>query len=372
MTMKPGPAWLVLGLAIVILVAALLTRDNSGDAHASTTPDAATTTGLETPGTTLNRPSTTGPPSTTSTTLPAGVEPNEVGWVLVMEYHIVEAGVDEDGFWHTPATIRRQLEWLHDNDFYPVTVADLTSHSIDVPAGKIPVALTFDDSSSGQYRILEDGTVDPDSAMGVLMDFAEENPDFPAVATWNVLFAVSPATSLFGQPEYEQEKLETIVDLGGEIASHTLSHADLAEADAAGVQRELAEATAAIVERLPGYDVRSLSVPFGNFPTDPSLVVKGSYEGMTYEHTGVMRNGGDLSVSPFSTQWDPYMIDRAIPEPGYFERAIVDTVEDHPDLLFVSDGDPDVITVPEEDHLPQELQGTFRPSEWGAFEVHRY
>ena len=56
------------------------------------------------------------------------------------------------------------------------------------------VVLTFDDSSIGQFRYLEDGTIDPDSAMGILLDFAEAHPDFPPVAI-TTFITCRPATN---------------------------------------------------------------------------------------------------------------------------------------------------------------------------------
>ena len=50
------------------------------------------------------------------------------------------------------------------------------------------MVLTFDDSSRGQFNILPDETVDPDSAVGILLAFHQAHPaDWPLRATFFVL-----------------------------------------------------------------------------------------------------------------------------------------------------------------------------------------
>ena len=43
--------------------------------------------------------------------------------------------------------------------FYPTTVREMAEGTMDIPAGKSPVILTFDDSSPTHYKIREDGTL---------------------------------------------------------------------------------------------------------------------------------------------------------------------------------------------------------------------
>ena len=112
---------------------------------------------------------------------------NEMGQVLVLMYHLIDS--EETEWTRTPENFRKDIALLKAEGFYPVNVRDLASGNIDIPAGKSPVVITFDDSSPGQYRILDDGTLDPDSAVGILQAAVEagdwaSRPPSTACSTW--------------------------------------------------------------------------------------------------------------------------------------------------------------------------------------------
>jgi hypothetical protein len=74
-------------------------------------------------------------------------------------------------------------------------------------------------------------------------------------------------------------------------------------------------------------------------------LLRGSAKGTTYRHDAVLKVGGGAAPSPFSRAFDPVRLPRiqAIERElahwlGYFER--------NPGERFVSDGDPDTVTVP--------------------------
>ena len=96
---------------------------------------------------------------------------NEMGQVLVLMYHHFDT---EEAEWtRTPENFRNDIALLKAENYYPINVRDLAAGNIDIPAGKTPVVLTFDDSSPGQYRILDDGTLDPDCAVGIMQAAVE-------------------------------------------------------------------------------------------------------------------------------------------------------------------------------------------------------
>ena len=78
---------------------------------------------------------------------------NELGYVPVLEYHRI--GPKEERWTRTPDNFRRDLTFLHNNNYYLVNMADVAAKRFDVPAGKKPVVLTFDDSTEGQFRYLK-------------------------------------------------------------------------------------------------------------------------------------------------------------------------------------------------------------------------
>ena len=75
---------------------------------------------------------------------------NELGQVPILEYHLI--GTPEGPWRRSPDNFRRDLEMLHDLGYYPVRLLDYVAGRMDVPAGRSPVVLTFDDSSEGQFR----------------------------------------------------------------------------------------------------------------------------------------------------------------------------------------------------------------------------
>ncbi len=238
-------------------------------------------------------------------------QPNPDGRVMVLEYHLFG---DEEGRWQrTPENFRADLETLLARGYYPVNLRDLATGNLTmVPVGKRPIVLTFDDSSIGQFRILPDGQVDPNCAVGILLDFHQAHPaDWPLRATFFVLQDVDvPERILFGQPELAEQKLQMLVNWGMEVGSHTISHANLAASSPEEVQRQLALSQAKLQALIPGYQVVSLSLPFGAYPEDETLLVSGEYQDTTYQYVAAVEVSGGLSPSPLSADFSPYHIPR--------------------------------------------------------------
>ncbi|MFQ5575861.1 MAG: putative glycoside hydrolase [Anaerolineae bacterium] len=237
--------------------------------------------------------------------------PNLTGAVPVLSYHLI--GEPEGRWQRSPANFRADLARLLAQGYFPVNLQDLASGNLTmVPAGKRPVVLTFDDSSIGQFRMLPDGSVDPNSAVGILLAFHQAHPaDWPLRATFFVLQAVdAPDRILFGQPEWAVQKLQMLVGWGMEVGSHTLSHANLAAAPSPEVRRQLALSRRDLQRLLPGYAVVSLAVPFGLYPDDESLLRGGEYAGETYRYRGVVAVSGGLAPSPHTQGFNPFRIPR--------------------------------------------------------------
>lgn len=253
---------------------------------------------------------TPAPTHTPTLTPPPSLPSNRLGSLLVLEYHLI--GQPEDRWQRTPANFRADLTRLHAEGYTPVNLIDLTQGFPDLPAGRKPVVLTFDDSDISHFRYLDDGTLDPDSAVGILYEFHRQHPaEWPLRATFFVLQDVDvPTRILFGQAKLADQKLHWLIDQGFEIGSHTISHFDLAAGSAEGVQWQLAVSQRQLEARLPDYQVRSLSVPFGNYPQDESLLHQGVWEGQTYRYANTVMVAGGPSLSPHSPDFDPYRIPR--------------------------------------------------------------
>jgi peptidoglycan/xylan/chitin deacetylase (PgdA/CDA1 family) len=269
---------------------------------------------------------------------------NELGEIPVFMYGDISTQAG-DGV-RSPQDLANDIDYLRSQGFLPVNLRDLASGNIDIPAGKSPVVLTFDDSTIGQYNILDDGTLDPQSAVGVLQAAVDGGGWQPKATFYCLLDVTSKDDELFGQSDRQQEKLRNLVDWGYEIGSHTVSNLNLKKATAADVQKELGDSQQRLQTLIAsGYQVTSLSVPSGDFPGNLSLVAAGTYNGKTYKYTSAVALGETPSFSPFSKLFDPMHIPR-ITVTGNTLRDAIDNLKSHPELRYISDGDPTTVSAP--------------------------
>jgi peptidoglycan/xylan/chitin deacetylase (PgdA/CDA1 family) len=281
---------------------------------------------------------------------------NELGRVMILEYHKIDH--PEERWTRTPENFRHDLDTLYARGYRLVALGDLLDGRIALPAGTTPVVLTFDDSSPGQFRYLEPSgapELDPRCAVGILEAFAREHPDFGRGATFFVLPGADPPNRLFNQPEHAGRKLQFLVSRGYEIGNHTLSHANLGKYDETTVRRQLAEAQTWIQRSVPGYKIRALALPHGVYPKDVDWALSGSVKGVTYNHDAILKVSGGAASSPFSRDWDPARLPRIQAIESELKRWLR-YFEQNPQERFVSDGDPNVITV------PAALQDRLRPN----------
>ena len=296
-------------------------------------------------------------------------QPNELGLVPVLEYHVITTDpAEEEQFTRIADDMRADLRWLYEHGFHVVSMREFLTNTISAPAGKRPVLLTFDDSTSSQFRLVrnESGELvpDPDSAVGILEAFFAEHPDFGRTAHFAILphncFAVPDAD----QMQYCRQKLQWLVDHGYEIGNHTMTHANLTDLPTETFIKEVGGAMVWAREQVgatPGNMFDVLTLPYGAVPDkdlhpDQRQLMKDGfwYEGEAFRLSAALLVGANPSVSPASTEWDPLWIPRiqmfdAEVEKwfGELERGAVP--------LYVSDGDPATITVPSQ--LPAGLEG---------------
>ena len=272
---------------------------------------------------------------------------NELGQVLVLVYYGITAEEGETNT-RTPDQFRDDLALLESEGFYPVTVRELASGAIDIPAGKSPVVITFDQSSSGQYRMRDDGSLDPNCAVGIMQSFVEAGYWEPKASFFCLLDVTPSDFELFGQPEHQREKLLNLVAWGYEVGSHTLTNVDLGQLPDDEVIRQLAQSQA-ILEDLIGsnYAVSSLSVPYGHYPQSSALLGGGEYDGTEYTYKAVLGLDGTLCPSPYSTKFAPLHIPRYTAEGDNIAAAIA-YLKSHKALRYVSDGDPTSVSAPAE------------------------
>jgi hypothetical protein len=79
---------------------------------------------------------------------------NELGRIPIFMYHAFVHNESADEWTLTFDQFRAQLDWFLANDFVAVGInSAFIDREFDIPAGKRPVVLTFDDASAGQFGL---------------------------------------------------------------------------------------------------------------------------------------------------------------------------------------------------------------------------
>jgi hypothetical protein len=234
----------------------------------------------------------------------------------------------------------------------------MISGEIDLPAGTSPVVFSIDDSSLGQFYLQDDGSIDPNSMVGMWEAFQRENPGWDGGATWCVLPAADYPSNFFGErPRTEVEravreeriqwKVDYLIRNGHEICNHTLYHARLDRAtDDLQVQEWIGRGEDSVRVYLPeDYDVVTFALPLGMWPKNRDLAKTGVYKDREYSYDAVLEVTGGPSDSPFSVEFDPFAIPRVIVTPGALTRNL-ERYERNPSARYVSDGMSKTIAVP--------------------------
>jgi peptidoglycan/xylan/chitin deacetylase (PgdA/CDA1 family) len=282
-------------------------------------------------------------PVKTRARTPAAVKANELGEVPVLMYHQIRAdgGGDYD---LTPKQFRAEVARLWREGYWPVRAIDFVTGRMDVPAGRSPVVMTFDDSTKEQLSLDAQGHVKPDTAIGILLAFQKKHPKFKPAGTFFV--NREPFAGVREGPQL----LRWLNDHGFEVANHTKDHIPLNTMNAAAVQKEMALGTKVVTDAIPGAKVRTFSLPLGMWPTPRSLAWRGSWHGISYRNLGVFLVGAEAARSPFSKAFDPHAIPRIrTTPPGVGEQEWgsswwLDILKNEKGRRYISDGDPNTIS----------------------------
>lgn len=275
---------------------------------------------------------------------PSSVKANEAGKVMILMYHVI--GAEKEGDWlQTSENLRRDLLTFYSEGYVLIDLLDFVNNNINVPAGKTPLVLTFDDATPGHFRYIlnADGTkkIDPDCAVGILLEFADAHPEFGSAATFYI------NADPFGQREYRKEKLQELVSLGFSIGNHSLTHPKLNRLGTEEVQKELALLAKLAEDIIPGYKVKSLALPFGISPSEKILAAEGAYQGYGYRHEAVLKVGANPALSPNNTGFDRFNLPRVQGSTKELEKWL-EYFRKHPDERYISDGDSATVAVPNE------------------------
>ena len=275
------------------------------------------------------------------------VKPNETGEIMVVMYHSL--GEKNSAYIRTIDSFKADLERLYQMGFRTLSLNDYVNNNITTPAGYTPVVLTFDDGHSSNFTIIEENgelVPDPNSVVGILEAFNEAYPDFGVEAT----FFLNGGTP-FKQKEYMEYKLNYIVEHGMDLGNHSTGHEHLGDLNATQLQKTLGGNIQAIEAIVPNYTVNTLALPFGERPKDDyldSLVTAGEYDGILYKHDAVLKVGWKPEVAAVHKNFNFERINRVQSGDGEYQMTFyLDNYEKNPSKRFISDGNPDIVTVPE-------------------------
>jgi peptidoglycan/xylan/chitin deacetylase (PgdA/CDA1 family) len=262
--------------------------------------------------------------------------PNELGRVPILEYHLLG---DRESQWMVErGHFRRQLELLYERGYRPITVAELVDRKINLPAGMSPVVFTFDDASPSQFSYIEkDGKleVDPNSALGIWLDFNKKHPDWGKRATFCMLPAASAGHAFFGdkgidgqKTAWRFQKVRFLAEQGFELCNHTLWHANLGKYSDEVVQEQIARGVMAIDSAVPGYKVRTFALPLGVWPKNRELARAGSWRDpktgrvVRYEFDAILEVSGGPARSPTDPKFNPLSLPRFIVNGNELEKLL--------------------------------------------------
>ncbi|MFG1701954.1 polysaccharide deacetylase family protein [Nonomuraea sp. M3C6] len=275
------------------------------------------------------------------------VHANEDGLVPVLMYHRILshpiASIDR-----TPAQLRKELETLARQGYVPITAREFATGDIRVPAGRFPVVLTFDDGHPSQFALDASGNPAPDTAVGVIQEVAGRHPSFRPVAT----FWINREPFGLWDKESQKAAVHWLVDHGYEVANHTWSHSNLRAIKRKRVREQIVRLER-LLKKLGAPSSKTMALPYGSVPRAKKEARSGSWDGTRYDFAGVFLAGAEPSFSPYAKNFDRGAIQR-IQSNGkkgecrkWCSQYWLEWLHKHPGERYVSDGDPDRISIPE-------------------------
>ncbi|MCL6611133.1 MAG: polysaccharide deacetylase family protein [Peptococcaceae bacterium] len=268
---------------------------------------------------------------------------NELGQVPIFVYHLIG---EEEGRWtRTPDNLRKDLQELYDRNYVLIPLNDYLAGNIDIPAGKSPAVITFDDGTAGQFRLLEkengETAVDPDCAVAILRDFAEKHPGFGHAATFFI------NAEPFGQPPYWQKKLQMLREWGFEIGNHTYGHKYLKGLPPEQAADQIARLQEHIQQALPGYVPKAFAIVQDGLPEPLDVALSGESGGVKYRHEGILWWAWSAAPSPYHKDFDRTRVQRIQVFQDNGRSSLVNWLERISPARYVSDGLKGAVSVPE-------------------------
>jgi peptidoglycan/xylan/chitin deacetylase (PgdA/CDA1 family) len=356
---RRAAAAIAMASAFVFAACAGDSSTRTADASAQTAASSAQTAGSsQTAGSTQTSASDSTQTAAPATGPVTSLPPNELGRIPILEYHLIETSEKPSQWRRSPAELRQDLQYLYDHGYRPVNMVDVLDKKMNLPRGTSPVVFVFDDASPSQFRYIEKNgklEIDPTTAVGIWADFHRAHPDWSNKAVFCVLSGAEAGRSFFGdkgiegqKSEWRFRKLQYLRDQGFEICNHTLWHMTLSKYGEGPVQEQIARLALAVDSAVPGYRIRTLALPLGEWPKNHALAHKGSWtdpksgKKIDYDYDAVLLVAGGPARSPYDPQFNPLILTRE----QIFGHALKNLVDrmDREKSRYVSDGDPKTVT----------------------------
>ncbi|MDR1066999.1 MAG: polysaccharide deacetylase family protein [Clostridiales bacterium] len=279
------------------------------------------------------------------------IKPNEIGQIMILMYHGLDAHRQSAPYMRTVEGFKSDLSQLYDAGFSSISIEDLVNNDIKTPAGRTPVVITFDDGMPTAFSLTEnDGTLEPahNCAVDIMNRFYDEHPDFGRHAVFYVCFDGRDPFKGAGSTE---QRFKYLIDHGYELGNHTKSHARLGDLNGDGVQKEIASLDKTVNEIISGYKIRTIAYPYGDAPSKEykKYALEGEHEGYKYKYDIALRaSSRGKSATPNHIDYDALNMPRvrgtntADGDLGWKLKEYAK----HPELRYISDGNPYVISVP--------------------------
>jgi hypothetical protein len=284
--------------------------------------------------------------------------PNEMGRIMVLEYHLIAD--HNSAYSRERGQFRKDLELLYDRGYRPVNMSDVLDKKLNLPRGLSPVVMVFDDASPEQFRYIENNgklEIDPTSGLGIWLNFRKTHPEWNNKAVFCLLNGAAAGHNFFGdrgiqgqKSNWRFQKVKWLADNGFELCDHTLWHAQLSKYPDAFVQEQIARNVLGIDSAVPGYKIRAMALPQGLWPKNRALASKGSWTNpktgktVSYDWPVVFEVAGGPMRSPYDPAFNP----GSTPRIQVIGNAIESTINklEQSGNMYISDGNPSVVARP--------------------------
>lgn len=287
---------------------------------------------------------------------------NELGHIMVVMYHGI---MDNPPYHRVKENFVKDLTFMYEHGYRPISMSDYLSGHIETEAGTTPIVFTFDDALPTTFSLVNEGgelKVAEDTAVDLMEDFALQFPAFGKEAS----FFIHGSLVNFKGDGSDEERMTWLVDHGYEIGNHSDTHASFRKLGKNALEKEIGNVHVYLEEVLPGYQMQALTYPFGIRPAEGlmSVVTEGSYEDHTFNLKVAFREGpSGIFYPPMHKKFQPYNAPRVRGSEGEVQDLwwFLEYYEAHPNMKYVSDGNPDTLVVPESyaDSLREGAEVTF-------------